>query len=105
MPHNSEDERPLHRPACLWSQDGGASRLETSSASTHPVEADLRLSVAGGEVGLGLRGGAHGSDSVAHSLVRTLRLVPALLVAALVGAFGGAAGALAGAGGGQEGSR
>lgn len=64
----------------------------------HPVEADLSLSVAGGEVGLGLRRGALGADAVAHALMGALRLLAALLVAALVGALGGAAGALAGAG-------
>lgn len=64
----------------------------------HPVEADLSLSVAGGEVGLGLRRGALGADAIAHALVGTLRLLAALLVAALVRALGGAAGALTGAG-------
>lgn len=54
--------------------------------------------MAGGEVGLGLRRGALGAHSVAHALVCTLRLLPALLVAALVGAFGHAARTLAGTG-------
>lgn len=67
-------------------------------SAAHPVEADLSLSVAGGEVGLGLRRGALGADAVAHALMGALRLLAALLVAALVGALGGAAGALTGAG-------
>lgn len=69
----------------------------------HPVQADLSLSVAGGEVGLGLRRGALGADAVAHALMGALRLLAALLVAALVGAVEGAAGALTGAG--QTGTR
>lgn len=44
----------------------------TSGSSSHPVEADLRLSVAGSEVGLGLRRGALGAHSVAHALVCAL---------------------------------
>lgn len=68
----------------------------TSGTSSYPVEADLRLLVAGGEVGLGLRRGALGAHSVAHSLVRALRLLPALLIAPLVGALACAARTLAG---------
>lgn len=52
--------------------------------------------MAGGEVGLGLRCGTLGAHSVAHALVRALRLLPALLIAALVGAFTCAARTLAG---------
>lgn len=80
-------------------QVGGALRL------SHPVEADLGLSVAGGEVGLGLRRGALGASSVAHALVSTLRLLPALLIAALVGAAACAARTLAGTDGKVEGVR
>lgn len=65
----------------------------------YPVEADLSLPVAGGEVGLGLRCGTLGTDSVTHALVSALRLLSALLITALVRALGGAAGTLAGAGG------
>lgn len=71
--------------------------------ASHPVEADLRLSVAGGEVGLGLGGGALGAHAVAHALVSALRLLSALLVATLVRALGGAARTLAGAGGTERG--
>lgn len=67
-------------------------------AVPHPVEADLSLSVAGGEVGLGLRRGALGADAIAHALMGTLGLLSALLVAALVRAVGGATRALTGAG-------
>lgn len=55
--------------------------------------------MAGGEVGLGLRRGALGADSVAHALVSALRLLSALVIATLVRALGGAAGTLAGADG------
>lgn len=82
---------------------GRCQRRVTMATGPHPVEADLRLSVAGGEVGLGLRGGALGAHAVAHALVGTLGLLPALLVASLVGALGGAARTLAGAGGGGGG--
>lgn len=41
-------------------------------SATYSVEADLSLSVAGGEVGLGLRGGALGTASVTHALVSAL---------------------------------
>ena len=71
---------------------------------THPVEADLGLSVAGGEVGLGLGGGALGRAPVAHALVGTLRLLSALVVAALVIALVSTAGALAGTEGAQDSS-
>lgn len=84
-----EDRHPLMR----------ALRYYSNRASVpHPVEADLSLSVAGGEVGLGLRRGALGADAIAHALVGTLRLLSALLVAALVRAVGGATRALTGAG-------
>lgn len=76
-----------------------ALRYYSNRASVpHPVEADLSLSVAGGEVGLGLRRGALGGDAIAHALVGTLRLLSALLVAALVRAVRGATRALTGAG-------
>lgn len=61
---------------------------------THPVQADLRVPVAGREVGFGLWGGALGRGAVTHALMSTLRLLATLLVPALVGALGPAAGAL-----------
>lgn len=66
---------------------------------SYPVEADLSLPVAGGEVGLGLGCGALGTDSVTHALVSALGLLSALLVTTLVGALGSAARTLAGTGG------
>lgn len=42
------------------------------ASATYPVEADLSLSVAGGEVGLGLRCGTLGTDSITHALVSAL---------------------------------
>lgn len=59
----------------------------------------MSLSVAGGEVGLGLRRGALGADAVTHALMSALRLLSALLVATLVRALSGATRTLAGAGG------
>lgn len=46
--------------------------LLTDGAGAASIEADLSISMAGGEVGLGLRCGALGTDSVAHSLVSAL---------------------------------
>lgn len=69
------------------------------TSATHPVEADLGLAVAGGEVGLGLGRGALGGDAVAHALVSALRLVSALLVTTLVSALCGATRTLAGTAG------
>lgn len=57
------------------------------SSATHPVEADLSLSVAGGEVGLGLRRGALGAVALTHAMVSALRLLSALVTASLVNAF------------------
>lgn len=62
---------------------------------SYPIEADLSLSVAGGEIGLGLRRGALGTDSITHALVRTLGLLPALLITTLVSALRCAARTLA----------
>lgn len=59
----------------------------------------MSLAVAGGEVGLGLRCGALGADSVTHALVGTFRLLPALLVTTLVSALSGTTRTLAGTGG------
>lgn len=70
-----------------------------SSPVTHSVETDLSFSVAGGEVGLGLRRGALGADAVTHALVSTLRLLSALLVTTLVNAFMGTTRTLTGADG------
>lgn len=70
--------------------------LLADGARAAPVEADLGLSMAGGEVGLGLRCGALGADSVTHALVSALRLLPALLIMALVSAFGSTTRTLAG---------
>lgn len=58
--------------------------------------------MAGGEVGLGLRRGALGADSVAHALVGALRLLSALLITTLVRAVGSATRTLAGADGKEE---
>lgn len=66
------------------------------SAATHPVEADLGLSVAGREVGLGLRCGALRADPVTHALVSALRLLSTLLITTLVGALSGTTGTLTG---------
>lgn len=57
------------------------------SSATHPVEADLSLSVAGGEVGLGLRRGALGAVALTYAMVSALRLLSALVTASLVNAF------------------
>jgi len=67
------------------------------SSAAHPVEADLSFSVASGEVGLGLRCGALGTDSVTHALVSALRLFSALLIATLVRALSSTTRTLAGA--------
>lgn len=94
-----EPHRLVRAPRCHSNQSS-----EVSKASVpHPVEADLSLSVAGGEVGLGLRCGALGADAVTHALMSTLRLLSALLVATLVRALGGATRTLAGAGGTERG--
>lgn len=80
-----------------------SNRSSEAPVPPHPVEADLSLSVAGGEVGLGLRRGALGADAVAHALMGALRLLSALLATTLVRALERATGTLAGAGG-TEGS-
>lgn len=85
-----------------WCHSNQSSEVSKASVP-HPVEADLSLSVAGGEVGLGLRCGALGADAVTHALMSTLRLLSALLVATLVRALGGATRTLAGAGGTERG--
>lgn len=46
--------------------------LLTDGARAAPVEADLSLSVAGGEIGLWLRCGTLGADSVTHALMSAL---------------------------------
>lgn len=51
--------------------------------------------MAGSEIGLGLRRGALGTDSITHALVRTLGLLPALLITTLVSALRCAARTLA----------
>lgn len=56
----------------------------------------MGLSVAGGEVGLGLGGGTLGTDAIAHAMVSTLRLLPALLITTLVCALVSTTGTLAG---------
>lgn len=69
------------------------------SWDTYPIEADLSLSVAGCEVGLGLRRGALGTDSITHALVSALWLLSALLVTTLVRALSSTTRTLAGTGG------
>ena len=66
---------------------------------THPVEADLSLSMAGCEVSLGLRRGALGTDAITHALVSALRLLSALLITTLVGTVRCTTRTLAGTGG------
>lgn len=46
--------------------------LLTDGTGAASIEADLSFSMAGGKVGLGLRRGALGTDSVTHSLVSAL---------------------------------
>lgn len=58
--------------------------LFTDGPRAAPIEADLSLSVAGGEVGFGLGCGALSADSITHALVSTLRLLSALVVTTLV---------------------
>lgn len=55
--------------------------------------------MAGGEVGLGLRCGALGTDSITHALVSALRLLSTLLITTLVSAPSSTTRTLAGTGG------
>lgn len=55
--------------------------------------------MAGGEVGLGLRCGALGTDSITHALVGAFGLLSALLITTLVSALSSTTRTLAGTGG------